>query len=69
MKQGTSIGIFFLLALTLSACTAESVKQGSYEALYQKQCLDRTGIPNCEPGHESYDAYQNDRDAVQQQHQ
>ncbi len=64
MKRGTSIGTIFLLALAMTACTSESVKRDSYEALYQKQCLDRTGTPNCEPGHENYDAYKKNREAV-----
>lgn len=64
MHRSTSIGPLLLLALAATACTSESVKRGSYEALYQKQCMDRTGTPNCEPGHESYDAYRKDREAV-----
>lgn len=64
MNRSTSIGPFFLLALAVTACTSESVKGSSYEALHQKQCMDRAGTPNCEPGHESYDAYKKDREAV-----
>ena len=64
MHRSTSIGPLLLIALAATACTSESVKRGSYEALYQKQCMDRTGTPNCEPGHESYDAYRKDREAV-----
>jgi hypothetical protein len=64
MTHSMSIGILLLLALALTACTSESVKRGSYEALHQKQCIDRTGTPNCEPGHESYDDYKKDREDV-----
>jgi hypothetical protein len=69
MNRRISIGIFFLLALAAAACTSESVKRSTYEALQQKQCIDRTGNPDCEPGHESYDAYQKDRAAVLKQDQ
>ena len=62
MNRSTSTGTVFLIALAVAACSSESVKRGSYEALQQKQCTDRTGNPNCEPGHESYDSYKKDRE-------
>lgn len=64
MNNSASIATIFLVGLALTACTTEAVKQGTYEALHQKQCMDKADTPNCEPGHESYDAYKKDREAV-----
>ena len=62
MNRVAMIDAIFLLALILPACASESVKRGTYEALYQKQCTDRTGTPNCDPEHKSYDEYSKDRE-------
>jgi hypothetical protein len=53
-----------LLLLTLPACASEAVKRGTYEAVYQKHCMDSTGAPNCDPEHKSYDEYKKDREEV-----
>jgi len=48
----------------LPACTSEAVKRSTYEASYQKHCMDSTGAPNCDPEHKSYDEYKKDREEV-----
>ena len=50
-----------VLAVALCACTSGAAKRAAYEAVYQKECLDRTGVPNCDPAHKSYDEYTRDR--------
>ena len=62
------LGLTLILLMVLPACTSEAVKQGTYEAIYQKGCMDRTGTPNCDPEHKSYDRYKKERedDAKQQ---
>jgi hypothetical protein len=53
--------------MVLPACTSEAVKQGTYEAIYQKGCMDRAGTPNCDPEHKSYDRYKKEREESQKQ--
>jgi hypothetical protein len=50
-----------LLSLAWSACTSDQVKRAAYEAAYQKSCIDRTGLPACNPDHQDYDQYQSER--------
>jgi len=56
---------FFLLALP--GCTSDELKRSTYEALYQKQCMDRSGTPNCDPNHKSYDQYTKEREEALKQ--
>ena len=51
-----------LFFLSLTACTSEGVKRGLYDGLYQKQCMDHAKMPNCDPGHKTYDQYQYNRE-------
>lgn len=62
MNHRTVAVSVFLLALGLPACTSDAVKRGAYEALYQKDCMDRIGAPDCDPEHEGYDEYRKDRE-------
>ena len=61
MKKKALAASAVLLSLAWSACTSEHIKRVAYEAAYQKGCIDRTGIANCDPRHQSYDRYENDR--------
>lgn len=49
-------------AVFLAACSPASVRQGTYEAAYQKGCINQEGKPNCDPSHSDYDAYRRQRD-------
>jgi len=51
-----------LVAFACAACSSEATKRAAYEALYQKDCIDRTGIPQCDPEHMYYDRYRTERD-------
>lgn len=62
MNRGTSLAIIVLLLPILTACTSEAVKRGTYEAVYQKQCMDNAKVPNCDPEHKAYDQYKHDRE-------
>ncbi|MHB8666330.1 MAG: hypothetical protein ACYC7B_02275 [Burkholderiales bacterium] len=53
-----------LLSLAWSACTSDNIKRAAYEAAYEKGCIDRTGTPNCDPEHKSFDAYSKERDSL-----
>jgi hypothetical protein len=54
--------IAVLVGLASAACSSEATKRAAYEALYQKDCIDRTGIPQCDPEHKDYDQYRQERD-------
>ena len=62
MKPYALIVTMIELVVVLPACTADSVKRGTYEAVYQKQCVDETRAPNCDSDHKSYDEYKRERD-------
>lgn len=51
-----------LLVVFLAGCAAESFNRGAYEAAYQKDCIDRTGHPACDPEHETYESYKTNRE-------
>ena len=55
-----------LLLLLLSACTSRELKGSLYEALYQKQCIEHTGAANCNPQHQSYETYSQQRQELLQ---
>jgi hypothetical protein len=46
------------------ACSSDQVNRSAYEAVYQKSCMDQTGVPNCDPEHMTYDEYRKDREQV-----
>jgi len=65
MTRGIAVGVIAsLVAFACTACTSEATKRAAYEALYQKDCIDRTGIPQCDPEHKDYDEYRNEREEV-----
>jgi len=50
-----------LLSL-LSGCTEDGLKRTAYDAIYQRNCIDRYGVPDCESEHKNYDRYKYDRE-------
>jgi hypothetical protein len=64
MNYGKLCGIAMLAVVGFCGCTSDAVKRSAYEAVHQKGCMDRTGSPNCDPEHPSYDAYKKQRDEV-----
>ena len=62
MKQSFAIAAAAIFGITLHACASDSVNRAAYEAIYQKECLDRTGQQNCDPEHPTYDEYQQERE-------
>lgn len=53
-----------LLLLALSGCAAESGKRVTYDVLYQRACIERTGTLNFDPQHKDYDQYKKDREEL-----
>lgn len=64
MNRGASAILIVLLLATSAACTSETVKRGTYEALRQKQCTDNARGLACDPAHEPYEQYDKDREAA-----
>jgi|GEM_PF-3751247 len=58
----TKLSLLCIALINLSACTMDDVKRNAYDSLYQRNCLDRYGVPDCDPQKKSYDRYQYDRD-------
>jgi len=63
-KKALLVATAVLLSLAWSACTSDNVKRAAYEAAYQKGCIDRVGVPDCDPAHKSYEEYSRDRDQL-----
>ena len=63
-KKALLVATAVLLSLAWSACTSGNIKRAAYEATYQKGCIDRVGVPNCDPGQPSYAEYSNDRERL-----
>ena len=63
-KKQTLAATAVLLSLAWSACTTDHIKRAAYEAAYQKGCIDRTGTPNCDPEHKTFEEYSKDRDRL-----
>jgi hypothetical protein len=66
VKRPFLIAAAVIFGITLYACASDSVNRAAYEAIYQKECLDRTGQQNCDPEHPTYDEYQRDREQAAQ---
>jgi hypothetical protein len=64
VNHGNLCVVVMLGGLALSGCTSDTLQQGSYEALYQKACLDRAGVPDCDPDHKSFETYRREREEV-----
>lgn len=62
MHRNIFAGAVVLFVLTLHGCASDAVKRSTYEALYQKQCMDRSGAPHCDPEHKSYEEYKKDKE-------
>jgi len=64
MNRKMFAAIAVLLSLASSACTSDGLKRTAYEAAYQKGCMERTAMPDCDPGHQTYDQYERARSAL-----
>lgn len=64
MTTKAMFGLIMLIASILPACSSDGVKRSAYEAVYQKDCMDRTGAPNCDPAHMTYDEYRETRERL-----
>jgi len=50
-----------IAAGAVSGCSGEQVKRATYDALHDKECIDKAGYPDCDPNRPSYDQYKRDR--------
>lgn len=57
-----NLGIVLLFLASVLGCTSEQIKGAAYESIYQRNCMDRFGTPDCDPEHKSYDRYKYERD-------
>lgn len=61
MDKKLLAAIAVLLSLAWTACSSDHFKRAAYEAIYEKGCIDRVGLPNCSPERLSYEQYQAER--------
>jgi len=63
MKPGMSLGASLAVLLSLRGCAnPEAAKASAYQMLYQKGCMDRYHLPDCDPNHKSYEEFKKDRE-------
>lgn len=58
------IAALFMISVLCSSCASETAKRATYSALHDKQCIEDTGHPNCDPERMSYDRYKEERDKL-----
>lgn len=57
-----------LMALMiLHGCASNDTNRTVYDALIQRECIQKTGQPNCNSGQPSYDEYRREREAINTQ--
>ncbi|NOX91362.1 MAG: hypothetical protein GXP18_02600 [Gammaproteobacteria bacterium] len=56
--------LFFGILVLLGACSTEELKRAGYDALHQRQCIEQTGEPDCDPNYPDYNEYQNQRSEI-----
>jgi|GEM_PF-3128555 len=49
------------VALGAAGCSGDQVKRATYNALHDKNCIDKVGYADCDPKRPSYDRYRRDR--------
>ena len=58
-----SLGASLAVLLSLLGCAnPEAAKPSAYQMLYQKGCMDRYHLPDCDPNHKSYEEFKKDRE-------
>ena len=62
MRLPALMGFTLCFACLFSGCSGEEIKRATYEAAYQKNCIDQTDAANCDPAHKDYDTYRKERD-------
>lgn len=58
------VGVAVLMVGILPSCSSDEVKRAACEAVYQKGCVDSTGLQNCDPWHLTYDEYRIRREGI-----
>lgn len=61
--------IFTLLMLitAIPGCTEREVNRDIYNALIQRECIKKTGEPNCDSGQPSYEEYRREVENLDKQ--
>ena len=52
------------LTIILLGCSTTDVNRDIYNALIQRECIQKTGEPNCDSGQPSYDEYRREVDSM-----
>jgi len=64
MRATYLAGITLLFLNALSGCASDSGKRVTYDVIYQRACIERTGTLNCDPEHKDYDRYKKEREEL-----
>jgi hypothetical protein len=62
--KNVQLSLLLGMIILLSGCSYTSytdIKRASYDALHTRQCIEQTGVSNCDPDYPSYDEYQRQR--------
>jgi hypothetical protein len=58
------LALITILCFFMAGCSSTSFKQAAYEGLHSRQCIEKTGNPDCDPDHISYEEYKKERDKL-----
>lgn len=53
--------------IVLTGCSSRDVNRDIYDALIKRECIKKTGEPNCESGQPNYEEYKREREAINKQ--
>jgi len=54
--------IIILTTFSLLSCSTERLKESTYHALINKQCMDTHGYPDCDDAQPGYEEYEKQRE-------
>ena len=64
LKENMKQLLIAFVVLTLFACSSNKVNKTVYDALIQRECIQKTGEPNCDSGQPSYEEYRHERQEI-----
>ena len=59
-----NVFIFIVIGFLLTGCSSNNLNRDIYNALQQRECIQKTGEPNCDSGQPDYAEYHRERDEI-----
>ena len=59
--------LLLFVTIPMLGCASKNLNRDMYNALIQRECIKKTGVPNCDSGQPSYEEYVREREAMNKQ--